>query len=265
MTDGVGTDQFVTVAVVVSGIAGLLLGSFFNVVAYRLPRGMSVMSPRRSICPSCDAPIAARDNVPVISWLILRGRCRSCGEPISPVYPAVELATGGLFAAIVAHRGVDVSAIPDLVLASTLVIVTATDLSHHTIPNRVTLPAVIIAVPAQLAARPDEWAQWLGAGAGAFTFMLIAALAYPAGMGMGDVKLAGVMGLYLGTAVIPALLIGFLLGTVVGIGVMIKLGIERGRKAGVPFAPFMAAGGAIALFAGDPIVEWYADRFLGGA
>jgi leader peptidase (prepilin peptidase)/N-methyltransferase len=238
-------------------VFGLSFGSFLNVVAYRLPRGQTPWSPKRSHCPHCGTEILARDNLPVVSWLLLRGRCRNCNEPISWRYPAFEFLTAVLFAADGAYRGISAELIPDLLLIATLVTVTITDLDLRIIPNRVLLPSFLVGAIAQAAVRPDDWLAWTVAAAAAFTALLLAALAYPAGMGMGDVKLAGVMGLYLGRAVAPALLFAFLAGTIVGLGVMARKGVAEGRKTKVPFAPFLAMGGVFAIFAGDQIVDWY--------
>lgn len=253
------SDPYVALA---AGVVGLFIGSFLNVAAWRLPRGESVVTPSRSHCTSCGNEIAWYDNLPIVSWLLLRGKCRNCGEPISTLYPVTELATGVLFAAVGAHRGWSWGLVPDLVLAATAVVVTRTDLSHRIVPNKVVIVAALLALPLQAFGRSDELIEFVIAGAGAFTFMLLAALAYPAGMGMGDVKLAGVMGLYLGSAVIPALGISFLLGTIAGGVILARFGVAAGRKKGVPFAPFMAVGAVLAIFIGDGLIDWYLDTFL---
>ena len=239
---------------------GLLIGSFLNVVAYRLPRGESLLWPA-SHCPGCDQPIKPYDNVPVLSWLLLRGQCRNCGERISPRYPAIELLTALAFGAIVLLNGVDKDLIWELPFAAMLIAVAGIDLEHRIIPNKVMLPAAIFAVASAIALRPDDLAELGIAGAGAFMAFLLCALAYPAGMGMGDVKLAGVMGLFLGTAVIPALFIAFLAGTLVGVAVIAKHG-KDGRKKGVPFGPFLALGGLIGLLAGTELIDLYTGTFL---
>lgn len=243
------------------GVIGLSLGSFLNVVAYRIPRGQTPTRPRRSHCPACDAEIRARDNIPVLSWLMLRGRCRDCGASISWRYPFFEALTATLFAAVGWHDGLELVLMPDLLLVTTLVVVTNTDLDMRVVPNKILFASLIAGLLAQAVARPDEWLEWTVSAVGAFAALFAAALAYPKGMGMGDVKLAGVMGLYLGRAVAPALLIAFLLGTLVGLGVMARKGVAEGRKTAVPFVPFMAAGGVIGLFWGDAMIEWYLDTF----
>jgi leader peptidase (prepilin peptidase)/N-methyltransferase len=242
-------------------VFGLLLGSFYNVVAYRLPRGQSPWNPRRSHCPSCDYELAARDNIPVFGWLILRGRCRNCDARISRRYPLFEALNGLLFAAAGLKFGFTPELVPALLLISTLVIVANADLDKRIVPNKVIVPSLVLGVLAQLWANPDQWLTWTLSALIAFAAMFLAALAYPAGMGMGDVKLAAVLGLYLGRAVAPAMLIAFLVGTVVGLVVMAQKGVADGRKTAIPFAPFMGIGGIVALFWGESIVQWYLDTF----
>ncbi len=247
-------------AVVAIALLGAAVGSFLNVVVHRLPRGESLARPR-SRCPGCEQPISPRDNVPVISWLVLRGRCRHCGTRISPRYPALEALTAVVFAAVAAVNGVNEDLVLTLPFAAVLIAVAAIDLEHHIVPNRIVVPALVFGLAATAVLQTDELPEALAAGAGAFAFLLLAALAYPAGMGMGDVKLAGVMGLYLGIEVIPAMLIAFLAGSVVGIVRIAREGAEA-RKSGVPFAPFLAFGGLVALLVGDEIIDFYSDNFL---
>jgi leader peptidase (prepilin peptidase) / N-methyltransferase len=239
---------------------GLVIGSFLNVVAYRLPRGESLVHPP-SHCPGCDAPIKPWDNVPLLSWIFLRGRCRNCGERISPRYPLVELFTGLLFAAVVVSNGVNDDLVVLLPFAAMLIAVADIDLEHRIVPNKIVVPMAIYGVAASALVRTDTLPELLIAGTAAFTFLLVAALIHPAGMGMGDVKLAGVMGLYLGASIAPALLVAFLSGSVVDVGVMVSQG-AGGRKRGVPFAPFLAFGAIVALFAGPELIHLYTHRFL---
>ena len=239
---------------------GLIIGSFLNVVAYRLPRGESLVHPR-SRCTSCGNEVRAIDNVPLLSWLFLRGRCRHCKEPISARYPAVELVTAVVFAAVVLARGLSSELLLDLPFAAMLIAVANIDLEHRIVPNRILAPMAIFGVAASAFVRPDALPELLIAGAAAFTFLLLTALAYPAGMGMGDVKLAGVMGLYLGLPVAPGLLVAFLTGSIVGIAIMLRQGAGA-RKKGVPFAPFMALGGLVALLAGPELIDLYSRTFL---
>jgi leader peptidase (prepilin peptidase)/N-methyltransferase len=239
---------------------GLLIGSFLNVVAYRLPRGESLLWPA-SHCPGCEQPIKPYDNVPVLSWLMLRGKCRNCDTRISPRYPAIELLTAVAFGAIVVLNGVDRDLIWQLPFAAMLIAVAGIDLEHRIIPNKVMLPSAVFAVAAAIALRPGDLTELGIAGAAAFAAFLLAALAYPAGMGMGDVKLAGVMGLFLGIAVIPALFIAFLSGTLVGVAVIARHGAD-GRKKGVPFGPFLAFGGIVGLLFGTDLIDLYTRTFL---
>jgi len=246
----------------VAGFIGLQIGSFLNVVAYRVPLGESVISPSRSFCPNCHASIRARDNVPLFSYLMLRGRCRDCRSPIPIRYPIIEAVTGALFAVTGLVIGLEPELLADLVFVATLVVITVTDIEHRIVPNKVLAPVAVIGVLSQVLTNSGDWLSWTLAAVIGFSLMLIAALAYPGGMGMGDVKLAGVMGIYLGVALAPALLIAFLLGTIAGVAVMAKKGVEIGRKTALPFGPYMAIGGFIALLYGDQMVQWYLDTFV---
>jgi leader peptidase (prepilin peptidase)/N-methyltransferase len=239
---------------------GLLIGSFLNVVAYRLPRGESLVTPR-SRCTSCGEEVRPYDNVPVLSWLVLRGRCRHCGVRISARYPAVELVTAVAFGAVAAVRGFDAGLLLDLPFAAMLIAVADIDLEHRIVPNKILLPLAVWGIAVTAIVRPGSLVECLVAGAAAFTALLLTALAYPAGMGMGDVKLAGVMGLYLGVSVLPGLLFAFLAGSVVGIAIMAKHGAGA-RKKGVPFAPFLAAGALVGLLAGPELIDLYTGAFL---
>lgn len=238
-----------------AGISGAVIGSFLNVVVYRLPIGQSLVKPR-SHCPSCNTPVSPRDNVPLVSWLFLKGRCRHCGEPISPRYPAVELLTALCFAAVVLARGIHPELIALIPFTAALIAISFIDLQHKIVPNKIVAPAAVYGLVTAAAFRTHLLPELLIAGAGAFTFFLLAALIHPKGMGMGDVKLAGVMGLYVGKLVIPALVIAFLVGSVVGVALVFRYG-ARSRKVGVPFAPFMALGGLAALLAGQQLIDFY--------
>jgi leader peptidase (prepilin peptidase) / N-methyltransferase len=244
----------------VAVLGGLVVGSFLNVVAWRLPRRESLVRPR-SKCPSCAAPVSAYDNVPVLSWLLLQGRCRRCGEPISARYPVVEAVTGVLYVAVVLGLHGTREVILGLLLVTFLVPIMLIDLDHRRIPNALTLPAAGLAVAAIALVEPSWLPEALIAGAAAGGFFLLAALAYPRGMGMGDVKLAGVLGLYLGRAVAPSIFIALIAGVLVGAAIVARKGAAEGRKTAVPFGPFLALGGLVALFAGDEIVDAYLSRF----
>jgi leader peptidase (prepilin peptidase)/N-methyltransferase len=243
--------------VTLAGVLGAIFGSFLNVVAYRLPRHESLLRPA-SRCPSCGAPVKPYDNVPILSWLLLRGRCRSCGASISPRYPLVEALTGALcVGAVVAHRSAAGIAL-SVVLILLVVPVALIDLEHRIIPNRITAAGAVLALVIGLALDPAGEPERLIAGASAGGFFLLAALAYPRGMGMGDVKLAAVMGLFLGRAVGPAILIALLTGVLAGAAVVAR----EGRKTAVPFGPFLALGAVVAVFAGQDLVELYVNHFL---
>jgi leader peptidase (prepilin peptidase) / N-methyltransferase len=247
---------------VIAFVAGLVVGSFVNVVAHRLPLGQSIVRPR-SRCPHCGETIAAYDNVPVVSWLVLRGRCRHCGEPISPRYPLTELAGGLLFAGTYLRFPDDPELWLGLALVTMLLTVTVTDLEHRIIPNRVLLPGAVAGVAIVAAIDPSDLGESAIAAAAAGGFLLLVVLAYPRGMGMGDVKLAAVMGIYLGRAIAPAMLVGFAAGAIVGVAIMVRRGASA-RKQAVPFGPFLALGGLVGLYAGDQIVDWYLDTFING-
>jgi leader peptidase (prepilin peptidase)/N-methyltransferase len=240
---------------------GLILGSFLNVVAFRLPGRMSLSLPA-SHCPSCETPIKPYDNIPVLSWLFLRGRCRSCSEPISARYPLVEAATAALFVAVAAVHHADTAALVlGLVLVAFLVPIALIDLDHRIIPNRLTLPAAIIAVVLGTALDPGGEVERLIAGAAAATVLGLPALIRPTGMGMGDAKLVGVLGLFLGAAVIPAFFVAFVAGTIVGIAIMLRKGLAQGRKTAVPFGPFLALGAIVGVLAGNELVHAYLGTF----
>jgi leader peptidase (prepilin peptidase)/N-methyltransferase len=242
------------------GVLGAAVGSFLTVVIHRLPKGESIIRPR-SRCPECGTAVSARDNVPIVSWLLLRGRCRHCGAQISARYPAVELLTAVVFAGIALIRGVDADLVLELPFAAVLIVVAGIDLEHRIVPNRIVAPAAVFAIVAGAAIDPGDLPEILIAGAAAFTGLLLAALAYPAGMGMGDVKLAGVMGLFLGASVAPALLAAFASGSAVGIALLIREG-GSARKKGIPFAPFLALGGLVGVLVGPDLIDLYRDQFL---
>ncbi len=239
-----------------AAVMGAMVGSFLNVVAYRLPRRESLVHPG-SRCPGCATAIKPYDNVPVLGWLALRGRCRSCGVGISPRYPVVEALSAALAVAVLATVHPSYRVVLGLLLVLVLVPVALIDLDHRIIPNAITAPAALAAVVAGLALHPAGVPEQLIAGAGAAGFLLVFVLAYPRGMGMGDVKLAGVLGLYLGRYVAVALMAGVLVGTLVGVIVMARLGVSEGRKTAVPFGPFLALGGIVALLAGPPLLHLY--------
>lgn len=245
----------------VAGLFGAVVGSFLNVVAYRLPRRESLVHPG-SRCPACDTPIKPYDNIPVLGWLLLRGRCRSCGSAISARYPLVEATCAALAIAVVLVKHSAHDIVLGLLLVAVLVPVALIDLDTRRIPNKLTGPAAVAAIVIGGALRPAGLPEQLLAGAAAAGFLLAFVLAYPRGMGMGDVKLAGVLGLFLGRSVGVAVLTAVLTATVLGVLVMARLGVQRGRKTAIPFGPFLALGGVVALLAGTPIVHWYLHTVL---
>ena len=232
---------------------GLALGSFLNVVAARVPLRRSNVRPASS-CMSCSTPVAARDNVPVLSYLWLRGRCRHCGARIPLRYPAVELATALLFVACALRFGPSRDAVVAAFVCTVLVAVSATDLEHRIVPNRIVVPGAVVVLFAQTALHPSP--QWAIGAVGASGFLLVAALAYPAGMGMGDVKLALLMGAALGRVVPVALMVGMLSALVPSMVLFARHGAGA-RKMGIPLAPFLALGTIVGLFAGPAILHAY--------
>lgn len=241
-------------------LAGLLIGSFLTVVAHRLPRGESVVG-GRSHCPGCGARIAAYDNVPVFSWLLLRGTARCCGAPISPRYPLTELAAGALYAATALVLWDDAAQLVlGLVFVTMLLAITLTDLERRIIPNKVLLVGAIAAVAIVAATDPGSLPERAIAVAGAGGLLLAAALAYPRGMGLGDVKLAATMGLFLGREVAPALFVALLAGSLVGLAMIARHGAAA-RKQAIPFGPFLAFGGVVGLLAGEELIDWYLSTF----
>jgi leader peptidase (prepilin peptidase)/N-methyltransferase len=247
-------------AVAIAFLGGLMVGSFVTVVAHRVPRGESIVGPR-SRCPACGAQIAAYDNVPVLSWAVLRGRARCCGEPISARYPLTELGLGALYAATVVVLWGDGGEIAlGLVFVTMLVAITLTDLEQRIIPNKILIVAAVLGAAIAAIADPGSLPERAAAAAAAGGLLFLAALAYPRGMGLGDVKLAAVMGLFLGRNVAPAILVALLAGSVVGLAMIAREGAGARKKA-IPFGPFLALGGVVGLLAGEQLVDWYLSTF----
>ena len=238
-------------------LPGLAVGSFLNVVAARLPERRSIVFPR-SACGACRTPIAWYDNMPVVSYLILRGRCRTCRTRIGLLYPAVEVSTAVLLAGCLLAFGLSLHAAAAAVFCAALVVVTATDLTHRIVPNRVVLPAAAVVLALMTVAEPGP--QWAIAAAAASGFLLAAALAYPSGMGMGDVKLALLMGAALGRTVSVALMLAMVAALVPAVVLLARHG-SKARKMAIPFAPFLAFGSVVALFAGGALVHAYLSLF----
>ena len=244
-------------------LLGLLVGSFLNVVIWRVPRKESVVAPR-SHCPGCDEPIAPRDNVPVLSWILLRGRCRHCGTRISVRYPLIELGCAALFGALGARFAHSWALPAYLVLGAALLAISAIDLEHYIIPNRIVYPVGIAAIPllAFGAGLDGDWwafARALIGAACAFAALFVIHVASPRGMGFGDVRLSFVLGLYLGYLgaldVMFGLFLGFAYGAVVGVALMAVR--KRGRRQHIPFGPFLAAGALTIVLVGGPVIDWY--------
>jgi len=250
----------VAAAAVIAFLGGLMAGSFVTVVAHRVPRGESIVGPR-SRCPACGVQIAAYDNVPVFSWLVLRGRARCCGATISPRYPLTELALGLLYAATVLMLWDDPGEVAlGLVFVTVLMAVTLTDLERRIIPNKILIVGSVLAVAIVALADPAGLPERAIAAVAAGGLLFAAALAYPRGMGLGDVKLAATMGLFLGRNVGPAILVALLAGSLVGIAMIAREGAAARKKA-IPFGPFLALGGVVGLLAGDQTVSWYLGIF----
>jgi leader peptidase (prepilin peptidase) / N-methyltransferase len=244
-----------------AGVFGAMIGSFLNVVVYRLPRRESLVRPA-SHCPSCGAGVKPYDNVPVLSWLLLRGRCRNCSAPISKRYPLVEALAGLLCVGAVLAGGGAATVALNIMFILLLVPIAMIDVEHRIIPNKLTALGAVLALAIgttlDLGGEPER----LIAGVAAGGALLAAALAYPSGMGMGDVKLAAVMGLFLGSAVAVAMLVALLAGVLFGAVITARVGARAARKTAVPFGPFLALGSLVAVFAGDPLVNWYSTHFL---
>jgi leader peptidase (prepilin peptidase)/N-methyltransferase len=249
-----------TQALLFAFFGGLVIGSFVTVVGYRVPRGESILGPR-SRCTTCGAQIAAYDNVPVFSWLALRGRSRCCGDAISARYPLTELSLGVLYVVTVAVLWGDATELVlGLLFVTTLLAITLTDLDRRVIPNKVLLVAAIAGVAVTAIGDPSSLPERAIAAAAAGGGLFLVALAYPRGMGLGDVKLAAVMGLYLGRNVAPALLVALLAGSVTGLVLIARDG-SQARKQAIPFGPFLALGGVVGLLAGNQLVDWYLSTF----
>jgi leader peptidase (prepilin peptidase)/N-methyltransferase len=241
----------------VAAAPGLAVGSFLNVVASRVPLRRGVVFDR-SECMSCGTQIAALDNIPLVSYVVLRGRCRSCGATIPARYPIVEGLTAALIVACVLRFGGTAEAVVAAFFCSVLVAISAIDIEHRIVPNRIVVPAAGAVLAIQLLREPSL--EWPVAAFGAALFLFLAALAYPKGMGMGDVKLALLLGAMLGWTVSVALMVGLLAAAVPAAVILILRG-RAAKGVGIPFAPFLSLGAVVALFAGQEILDWYLGHF----
>ena len=247
--------------VVFASLLGLLVGSFLNVVIHRVPRRESIVWPA-SRCPKCGAEISPLDNIPILSYALLRGKCRSCGAGISPRYPAVEALTGLLFGAAAYRFGLSVELAGALVLIAALVALAGIDLEHQLLPNVIVGPAALVGLLLSILAAPGMWWVYVLSAVVVAGGLLGLALVYPGGMGMGDVKMGGMLGAYLGPYAALAVFIGALAGALIG-GGLIATG-KMQRRSAMPFGVFLAFGGLVVLFAGREMWSFYLD-FAGGA
>lgn len=243
---------------IVAGVMGLALGSFATVVVSRWPSGGSLVSPR-SHCTRCARTLGPLELVPVLSWVALRGRCRGCGEGVSWRYPAIELASAGLAAGAIVGFGPTWEGLSAALLGVALVPVVVIDLEHKLIPDIIVLPAAALCLAVAIASDPRAWWVSVAAALGASGFLFLLWLVHPGGMGLGDVKLALLLGAVLGASVVPALLVAFAGGAALGVVLLARYG-SRARKMAVPFGPFLAAGALAGLWFGPAMIGWYAER-----
>lgn len=241
-----------------AGLFGLAMGSFFTVLTYRWPREESLVAPR-SRCTLCRHQLRWYENIPVVSWLALGRKCGSCRESISWRYPALELATAGLAAGSIVAFGANWRGLAVLVMALALVPVVVIDLQYKLIPNIVTYPAAALALTFAILDDPDRWWVPVTGALGAATFLFVLWVIKPAGMGLGDVKLALLLGAVLGASVIPAFFIAFAAGAILGVVLMASQGMKA-RKTQIPFGPYLAAGAVLALWVGPTLITLYTDR-----
>jgi leader peptidase (prepilin peptidase) / N-methyltransferase len=237
----------------------LALGSFLNVVAARLPERRSLVGPR-SACTACGSEIAWYDNVPLLSYAVLRGRCRRCSARIGWRYPAVELATAVLVAASFLRFGLSGRAFVAAYFCAALVVLSAIDAERRILPDVIVLPSWALVLAAQIALEPDRTLEWVGASLGASLFLFLALVAYPKGMGMGDVKLALFLGAALGTAVAVGMMVGMIAAVAYSTVLFARHGLGA-RKMAIPFGPFLAFGALVALFFGDTVLHAYLGLF----
>jgi leader peptidase (prepilin peptidase) / N-methyltransferase len=246
--------------VLAAALLGLIAGSFLNVVIHRAPLRQSVVWPA-SHCPACGEPIEPRDNVPLLSYVLLRGRCRNCKAHISARYPMVEALTGVLFAGAAYEFGLGLELLSALALVLTLVALAGTDLEHRLLPNAIVGPAALVGFTLSVLESPERWWIYLVSALAIAGGLFALALAYPGGMGMGDVKMGGMLGAFLGPYAALAVFVGALCGAITG-GLLMVVGKMQRRHA-LPFGVFMAVGGIVALFIGPELWEFYLDLVRG--
>ncbi len=246
-------EPIVVILYIVFILAGLVIGSFLEVIIYRVPRKLSIVRPG-SFCTECNKPIAIHDNIPLLSFIILRGKCRNCGSKIPFTSPIIEILTSLFFLANYIFYGISLNTLSGIILCCVLTVVSFIDIGFRIIPNIIVMPLTIVGLIISIAGNLEKWWLPLAYCAGAFVFMLIIHLIYPRGMGMGDVKLSLMIGAFLVKNVIVALFLGFLIGAVFGLFLIIK---KRKFKQSIPFGPFISLGSVAALFYGDYILKWY--------
>ena len=245
--------------VVIAVLFGLVVGSFLNVVIHRVPLRQSIVWPS-SRCPSCEAPIKSFDNVPLLSYLLLRGKCRNCGVQISPRYPLVEGLTGLLFGIAAYRYGLSLELVAAIVFIGVLVALAGTDLEHKLLPNAIVFPATVAGLVLSVALEPSRWWVYLLSMVGVAGALFALAIARPGGMGMGDVKMGGMLGAFLGLYALLAVFLGALLGAVVA-AVLMATGRMQ-RRTALPFGVFLAVAGVLVSFVGPQIWGSYSELFL---
>ena len=239
-------------------ISGLVAGSFLGVVTHRLPRKLSIIKPA-SFCPDCKRKIPFYDNIPLLSFIVLKGRCRYCKNKIPVTSLLIEIITGILFLANYIFFGLTVKTLAGIILCSVLIVISFIDIDFRIIPNAIVLPFAMVGLAISIISDLPGWWMPLAYSAGAFLFMLVIHLIYPKGMGMGDVKLSLMIGAFLIKDVIAALFLGFLAGSIYGVSLII---IKRRKlKQAIPFGPFISLGSVVSLFWGNNILKWYISFF----
>jgi leader peptidase (prepilin peptidase) / N-methyltransferase len=235
-------------------ILGLIVGNFLNILIYRLPRNIQIFG-KASFCPHCNSKIKFFDNIPFISYIVLKGRCRNCKSKIGIRYPLVEILTSFFYGISYYFFGISFNLLLSFILISGLILISFIDIEHRLIPNIIVIPLFIVGLLINILLMPKNWWIILAFSFGAFFFMLIISLIYPKGMGMGDVKLSLMAGAFLVQRIIPGLFIGFLAGAVFGLMMIITK--KKKIKQTIPFGPFISFGCIVAFFYGEKIINWY--------